>query len=200
MLALIDPQPVGLPGLYAMLAGFVLFLALLGLARRRGAESARPESQIRARASWIGVAIQMIGFVAVGFGPLRVMTTNSPATYAQAAGVFALMLFTILMFLSASRAMGKNWAVVARTRSDHDLVTGGPFAYVRNPIYTGLFGMLLAFALGFGHWRGLILGVPLYWIGTAIRVREEEKLLRAQFGQAYGEYAARVKRFVPGLF
>jgi len=106
MLALIDPQPVGLPGLYAMLAGFVLFLALLGLARRRGAESARPESQIRARASWIGVAIQMIGFVAVGFGPLRVMTTNSPATYAQATGVFALMLFTILMFLSASRAMG----------------------------------------------------------------------------------------------
>jgi protein-S-isoprenylcysteine O-methyltransferase Ste14 len=54
-------------------------------------------------------------------------------------------------------------------------------------------------ALAFGHWRGLAIGVPLYWIGTAIRVREEEKLLRAQFGQAYETYAARVKRFVPGL-
>lgn len=199
MLALIDPQPVGLPGLFAMLAGFVLFLALLGLARRRGTKSDRPESQTRARASWIGVAIQMIGFAVVGFGPLRVLTTNTATTFAQAAGVFALMLFTIAMFLAASRAMGKNWAVVARTRSDHDLVTGGPFAYIRNPIYTGLFGMLLAMALGFGHWRGLILGVPLYWIGTAIRVREEEKLLRAQFGEVYDEYAARVKRFVPGL-
>jgi len=199
MLALIDPQPVGLPGLYTMLAGFIAFVALLGLARRRDTQSARPESQTKARASWIGVAIQMIGFAVVGLGPIRVLTANSAATFGQAAGVFALMLFTILMFLAASRAMGKNWAVVARTRSDHDLVTDGPFAYIRNPIYTGLFGMLLAMALGFGHWRGLILGVPLYWIGTAIRVREEEKLLRAQFGQVYDAYAARVKRFVPGL-
>ena len=199
MLALIDPQPVGLPGLYTMLAGFIVFVALLGLARRRDTKSARPASQTKARASWVGVAIQMIGFAVVGMGPIRVLTANSAVTFAQAAGVFALMLFTILMFLAASRAMGKNWAVVARTRSDHDLVTGGPFAYIRNPIYTGLFGMMLAMALGFGHWRGLVVGVPLYWIGTAIRVREEEKLLRAQFGQVYDAYAARVKRFVPGL-
>jgi len=199
MLALIDPQPVGLPGLCAMLAGFLMFVPLLALARRRGAKSSRPESQTKARASWIGVAIQMLGFAVVGFGPLRVLTTNSPATVAAAAGVCALMLFTILMFLTASRAMGKNWAVVARTRADHDLVTSGPFAWVRNPIYTGLFGMMLAMALAFGHWRGLVLGVPLYWIGTGIRVREEEKLLRAQFGQAYDDYAARVKRFVPGV-
>ena len=45
----------------------------------------------------------------------------------------------------------------------------------------------------------LILGVPLYWIGTVLRIVEEEKLLRAQFGEAYDAYAARVKRFLPGI-
>ncbi|WP_163312237.1 methyltransferase family protein, partial [Enterobacter cloacae] len=74
----------------------------------------------------------------------------------------------------------------------------GPFAWIRNPIYTALFVFMLAMALGFGHWRGLIIGVPLYWIGTWMRVRREEKLLRAQFGAAYDAYAARVKRFIPG--
>jgi protein-S-isoprenylcysteine O-methyltransferase Ste14 len=95
--------------------------------------------------------------------------------------------------------MGRNWAVVAQTRSDHALVTSGPFAWVRNPIYLAIFTMQLAFAVAFGHWRALIVGVPLYWLGTWLRVAQEEKLLRAQFGEAYDAYARRVKRFIPGL-
>jgi protein-S-isoprenylcysteine O-methyltransferase Ste14 len=42
--------------------------------------------------------------------------------------------------------------------------------------------------------------VPLYALGTWMRVAHEERLLRTQFGAAYDEYAARVKRFVPGVF
>jgi protein-S-isoprenylcysteine O-methyltransferase Ste14 len=194
MLELVDPQPVGLPGLYVILAGFALYLLALLFARRRGAKSAEPASRSRAGASWIGVTIRTVGIFAVVFGPIRILPFNSPMVLVETALVFALG-----MFVSALRTMGRNWAIVARTRANHQLVTSGLFAYVRNPIYTGVFGMMLAMALAFGHWRGLILGVPLYWIGTVIRVREEEKLLRAQFGQAYADYAARVKRFVPGV-
>jgi protein-S-isoprenylcysteine O-methyltransferase Ste14 len=113
--------------------------------------------------------------------------------------VALLVLLTIGLFFAASRAMGRNWSIVARTREDHDLVTWGPFALIRHPIYTALFAWMIAMAIAFGHWRGLILGVPLYWIGTWMRVSKEETLLRAQFGAAYDAYAARVKRFVPGL-
>jgi protein-S-isoprenylcysteine O-methyltransferase Ste14 len=95
--------------------------------------------------------------------------------------------------------MGRNWSLEARTREDHELIVSGPFALIRHPIYTGMFAFLLAMAIAFGHWRGLILGVPLFWIGTMMRVTREEKLLRAQFGTSYDAYAARVKRFVPGL-
>jgi protein-S-isoprenylcysteine O-methyltransferase Ste14 len=62
----------------------------------------------------------------------------------------------------------------------------------------GLF--LLALAVSFGHLRNLVVALPLFALGTALRVGEEERLLRARFGPAYDDYAARVKRFVPGLF
>jgi protein-S-isoprenylcysteine O-methyltransferase Ste14 len=113
--------------------------------------------------------------------------------------VAVLMATVVWLFHMAARAMRRNWAVVAQTRSDHALVTWGPFAWVRNPIYVALFALQLAFAIGFGHWRALIPAIPLYWLGTWIRVAEEEKLLRAQFGAAYDAYARRVKRFVPGV-
>ena len=80
------------------------------------------------------------------------------------------------------------------------LVTAGPFAWIRHPIYTGLFLMLIALAIGLGHVSRLLVAVPLYALGTAIRVQVEERLLRTAFHSAYDEYAGRVKRFVPGVF
>jgi protein-S-isoprenylcysteine O-methyltransferase Ste14 len=96
--------------------------------------------------------------------------------------------------------MGRNWSLVARTRTDHELVTSGVFARLRHPIYLAMGLFLLGLAISLGHERNLLLSLPLFALGTWIRVREEEKLLRAQFGGAYDSYAASVKRFVPGLF
>ena len=96
--------------------------------------------------------------------------------------------------------MGRNWSLVARTRADHQLVEAGPFAYIRHPIYSALFLLMPAMALAFGHVAHLVLSVPLYAIGTWLRVGEEERLLRATFGSRYDAYAARVKRFLPGVF
>jgi protein-S-isoprenylcysteine O-methyltransferase Ste14 len=95
--------------------------------------------------------------------------------------------------------MGANWSLAARVREDHQLCTEGVFGRMRHPIYTGMGLFLAALAIGFGHEANLVAGVPLFLIGTAIRVREEERLLRAQFGEAYDAYAARVRRFVPGI-
>jgi protein-S-isoprenylcysteine O-methyltransferase Ste14 len=118
---------------------------------------------------------------------------------AGALAVAALMGGSVLLFVAATRAMGANWSVVARMREGHELVTGGIFARLRHPIYTGMALFLIALAVAFGHERNLILGAPLFLLGTWIRVHEEESLLRAEFGQAYEAYALRVKRFVPGL-
>jgi protein-S-isoprenylcysteine O-methyltransferase Ste14 len=77
------------------------------------------------------------------------------------------------------------------------LVTDGPYALVRHPIYTGMFGMLLATGLAVSRWHFLLAGAGLYWLGTVIRTRVEERLLRSAFGAAYDDYARRVPALIP---
>jgi protein-S-isoprenylcysteine O-methyltransferase Ste14 len=200
MIELVHPEPTSVYAVAALFGSLFIWVAALLAARgRRGA----PMSEVtrsRDSGSMLGVAVQALGFLVVGFGPLD-MVRGAPDAIeiGKLAVLLTLMAATIGLFVASSRAMGRNWAIVARTRDNHQLVTWGPFAVVRNPIYVALFVWILAMALALGHWRGLILGVPLYWIGTWMRVVREEKLLRAQFGAAYDAYAARVKRFVPGL-
>jgi len=70
---------------------------------------------------------------------------------------------------------------------------------VRNPIYTGMFGMLLATGLAVSSWFGLLLAIVVFSIGTAIRVISEERLLREAFGREFDEYASRVPAVIPFL-
>lgn len=78
------------------------------------------------------------------------------------------------------------------------LVTSGPFALCRNPMYLGHIIFLAGLALTLESWLAGALAV-----GTAVwfqfRVRRDERRLEERFGEPYREYAARVKRWLPGL-
>jgi protein-S-isoprenylcysteine O-methyltransferase Ste14 len=195
-------NPVGLTGLAALGLGFILFLVGLLSAQIRGRRSGADQGTgRRASASITWIIVQGIGIGIAGFG--RIDATLDPLSttaIAQGAVVLMLMIGTVVLFDSSSRTMGKNWALVARTRSDATLVTSGPFAWVRNPIYVALGMFMLAMAIAYGHTANLIVAVPIFAIGTWMRVRYEEQVLRAEFGPAYDAYAARVKRFIPGIF
>ena len=194
-------DPVGWPGLMIMAIGFFVFMAALFAARRRGEKKPEGPGGRQVSSSWAGIAVQGFGIGLVGFGPQNLtLDPASPLALGEAAIVAGLMIATIGLFFAASRTMGKNWSLVARTRSDHRLVTGGPFAYVRHPIYVALFLFMVAIAVAFGHTGRLLVGVPVYALGTWLRIRHEERLLRDMFGAAYDAYAASVKRFVPGIF
>lgn len=191
------PHPVGPASPIILVAALALFIVLVAL--KSGDKSGESGSR-RSRLSILGIVIQVVAFAAVGSGPVTIgLPLASPAALGQGALVLVLSGLTCWLFAASKRALGRNWSLVARTRSEHELVTWGPFAYLRHPIYTALFLWLLAMAVAFGHHAGLIPGIPLYWIGTILRIREEERLLRAQFGSDYDAYAARVKRFVPGI-
>ncbi len=62
-----------------------------------------------------------------------------------------------------------------------------------------MLGMLLATGLAVSHWVVLLPGIVLFGIGTKIRVRSEEKLLRETFGTEFDEYAQRVPAMFPQL-
>ena len=192
------PDPVALPGLAAFTLGALgFFIAVLAAKRRGGAET----GATRSRASLLGIVLQAVGIALAGMGRQRVtLDPLSAKALVEAAAIAVLMAGAIGQFVWASRAMGRNWSIVARTRTDHTLVQHGPFAHLRHPIYTGMALFLLALALASGHTRQLIVAAPVFALGTWLRVRIEERLLSRQFGSAYATYAARVKRFVPGLF
>ncbi len=198
---IIHSDPVGLPGLAAIALGFFAFGLALLVARIRAGRGAKAAVARRRDASIIWIMVQGAGFVLAGYGPVRVLLDPaSPKAIAEGVAVLLLMIATVWLFDAASRTMGKNWSLVARTREDHQLVQSGPFAMVRHPIYVALFFSMVAMAIADGHTRNLLLAVPIFAIGTWLRIRNEERLLREQFGPAYDSYAARVKRFVPGVF
>jgi protein-S-isoprenylcysteine O-methyltransferase Ste14 len=191
-------QPVGLPGIAVLAIGFVVFIVALLAARHRSPASRSFAS--RDSRSWTWIAVQGLGVAAVGYGPIHIALPPLGSTaLLQALAVLLLMGSAVALFHWSSLAMGRHWSLVAGTRHDHQLVTSGPFAYVRNPIYLALFLFMLALAVAYGHYAGLIVGVPLYWFGTAMRVRMEEQILRARFGAEFDTYAAHVKRFIPGF-
>jgi protein-S-isoprenylcysteine O-methyltransferase Ste14 len=63
-----------------------------------------------------------------------------------------------------------------------------------------MLGMLLATGLAISHWLAALAALLVFIIGTVIRVRSEEKLLREAFGQEFDNYSQRVPAIVPGLF
>jgi protein-S-isoprenylcysteine O-methyltransferase Ste14 len=149
----------------------------------------------RDRLSLAGAIVQG---VAIGLTAIQVRAGAAP-DWVNAVEVGLLMVVSVSLFLWSARTMGQNWAIVARTRSEHELVTTGPFALVRNPIYVAMALFLLAVAMATHHERALIVTLPIFLIGTLIRTSIEERLLRTQFGATYDEYAKRVKRFIPGV-
>jgi protein-S-isoprenylcysteine O-methyltransferase Ste14 len=79
------------------------------------------------------------------------------------------------------------------------LVTGGVYAYTRNPMYLGHLIFMLGLAVTFRSWFALALfAVHLPWYYR--RVLHDETGLRARFGAQYEDYQKRVKRWLPGLF
>src|SRR5207237_10623575 len=79
------------------------------------------------------------------------------------------------------------------------LVSEGPYAYCRNPMYLGHIIFLAGLALTLrSELAALIAIASALWFH--LRVRKDERRLQQLFGERYGEYSARVKRWIPGLF
>lgn len=153
---------------------------------------------------WIGGVAFVVAIVLAVLAPaLALAGVSEPvdALDGTAGHVAGLALFAagLLATLAAQSAMGASWRIGVDEGERTELVTGGPFAIVRNPIFaamlpTGLGLVLLApNAIALVAFAALFLALELQ-----TRCVEEPYLLRAQ-GESYRRYAARVGRFVPGV-
>jgi protein-S-isoprenylcysteine O-methyltransferase Ste14 len=160
-----------------------------------------PPDKKRDPSSIAGLVLQGIGYLIVW--TLRralltpILSLGKLLEVVLAVLAMALAAGSVWLCISAIRTLGQQWSLAARVVEGHELVTQGPYSVVRNPIYTGMLGMLLATGLAVSHWLGLLISLVVFSIGTAIRVRSEAALLRETFGQEFEEYARRVPAVIP---
>ncbi|UFU02298.1 isoprenylcysteine carboxylmethyltransferase family protein [Ruania suaedae] len=76
------------------------------------------------------------------------------------------------------------------------LVTSGPNALTRNPMYLGMAGLLVAHALRRGSWPATIPLALFVLVIDRTQIRTEERALEKQFGSAYRVYCAEVPRWL----
>lgn len=190
-------MPVSKLDLWIFWVGAALY-GLAVLAARL--ESRDAANGARSRRSVWGILLQALGIALAGIGPIDASLRLDDLRSIGAGVLIALLLLNgSALFHWASTTMGGNWSLIARTRTDHDLVTTGPFALVRHPIYVSMLLFLFALAIATGHYLQLLWAIPVFAVGTRIRIVEEEKLLRAAFGSAFEDYVRRTGAFFPRI-
>jgi protein-S-isoprenylcysteine O-methyltransferase Ste14 len=91
--------------------------------------------------------------------------------------------------------LGKNWSQTVAVKKGHELVTSGPYRYVRHPMYAGgLVASVASAVVCGGAWVFLlvILGTLFLW-----RIGAEDKLMEQQFPDEYPDYKKRTWALIP---
>ena len=157
----------------------------------------------RGSAQWWAALISSLGFVFAIAAPVAGLAGLAPIApldrdVVHLVGV-GLVVVGIAVTLTAQLAMGASWRGDVDPDARTELVTTGPFRFVRNPIFTGTATTALGLALMVPN---VLAGAMLICFAAAweIQVRlVEEPYLRRVHGDAYARYAARTGRFVPGI-
>jgi protein-S-isoprenylcysteine O-methyltransferase Ste14 len=187
-------------GFFGMMACWVAF-ALVFTLRKKAPEA---HEKKRDKASYLGIVLEGMGYWAIWIFPRpyfsAIIPMSKPAEIIMAGLTMAIGALSVWICNAAIRTLGKQWTFRARVVEGHELITGGPYSLVRNPIYLGMFGMLISTGLAVGRWPIVIIAVALFLIGTEIRIKTEEKLLREAFGEKFDEYASKVPAFLPKPF
>lgn len=95
--------------------------------------------------------------------------------------------------------LGHRFSGLVAIQPEHKLVTEGMYGVIRHPSYLGLLVNSLGWGLAFRSGVGVLLAVVLLPLLVA-RIRAEEALLRAHFGDEYEAYRGRTSRLIPGVY
>jgi protein-S-isoprenylcysteine O-methyltransferase Ste14 len=189
---------------YGIIACWWAFLLTFWLRKR----PPRARQAQHDRRSYVGLLLQSAAYFIVSLPALknRGMAVggfgDDSEWYVSLVAMLALLIAgsSVVLVNWAARCLGKQWSLAAQLVEGHDLIEDGPYRFVRNPIYTGMFGMLVATGMVGMRWERLAVAVVLFAVGTYVRIRTEERLLRGAFGVRFEEYARRVRAVIPGIY
>jgi protein-S-isoprenylcysteine O-methyltransferase Ste14 len=168
---------------------------LIGALYYQSPASAKQTSTWFASSFLIGIPIVLVVSGVVPMADWRSLTIH---TYWVRLPGLVILLAGTAFTLWARISLGVMWSGVPTVKEGHELHTSGPYGVTRHPIYTGILTMLLGSTLlaGGGQW---IVTFPVFLILLEIKLHIEERLMLAEFPDAYPRYREQVPQLIPGL-
>jgi protein-S-isoprenylcysteine O-methyltransferase Ste14 len=173
---------------------FLLYWALSAIGTKRTV-GPRPWRQCAGLRVAIAVSIVLVLRIPI----LRYLVRDTQHFAAGAGPISAALCIAGIGFAIWARAhLGRNWGMPMSRKEDPELVTTGPYAFVRHPIYTGLLVAMLGSALGESVvWLVPFLACIPYFI---ISARAEENIMREEFPAQYAAYMRRTWTLLPFVY
>ncbi|MEM6381617.1 MAG: protein-S-isoprenylcysteine O-methyltransferase [Pseudomonadota bacterium] len=146
--------------------------------------------------------------VFLGMGPTTMLYIATPwfafADYSLpiVISVCAVLLgaFALFVFYRSHVDLGRQWSVSLAIQDKHELIDHGVYRHVRHPMYAALFLIVIAQAGLLANWFAGFAGLVAFALLYLLRVKREEALMAAQFGEAWHAYTARTPRLVPAFW
>jgi protein-S-isoprenylcysteine O-methyltransferase Ste14 len=142
-------------------------------------------------ALWLGVFAWMINPEWMAWSRLSLPEWSRWTGVVLAGAGGGLLLWTF-------RSLGKNLTDTVVTRHEHELVTHGPYRWIRHPLYTSVALLVAAMSLVAANWFFPVIGLGVLSL-LVVRTRTEEANLVARFGDSYRAYMNRTGRFLPRI-
>jgi protein-S-isoprenylcysteine O-methyltransferase Ste14 len=98
------------------------------------------------------------------------------------------------------QALGQNWAMGLAIKKQHEFVQTGPYRWMRHPMYTHFWLLVIVQGIVLNNWLVLLFGLTSWSMLYFWRVDKEEKMMLQEFGFVYKNYMAITGRLLPKLF
>ena len=183
----------------ALIALAIVFFAVSGVALFAGGNLSPGEREDRGN-RWVIAAFTVIGLLAA-YLPAYTDRREFWTIDGDVVRWLGVVLFAAggALRLWPVFVLGNRFSGLVAIQPGHTLVTTGIYAVIRHPSYLGLLVNSLGWALAFRSGVGVLL-TALLVPPLLARIHAEERLLSAQFGEAYDAYRARTSRMIPGLY
>ena len=176
---------------------FVAYWAVAAVGTKRNAGRRRWRSEIGLRLVVILLIVAVLQSRSLRQFLAETQRSASHSSVLGWTGV-ALCVLGFSLAINARRHLGRNWGLPMSRKEQPELVTSGPYALIRHPIYTGLILAMLGSAIGVNFfWALLLVPVGAYFIYSA---RREETVMLQLFPEQYVAYMSRTGMLAPRPF
>jgi protein-S-isoprenylcysteine O-methyltransferase Ste14 len=143
-----------------------------------------------------GVTAGVVPFWITGWQRASIPTLPLPRVF-TGLGVLTLILGLVLLLSTFGRFVTEGSGTPAPAAPTERLVTGGPYRYVRNPMYVGVLACIIGQAIVFRSDVLLLYAVGLWGLFAAFARSYEEPTLARRYGDAYARYRRQVPAWIP---